>query len=505
MELCFLPGQKHKSAAAPAPAPYTPTPDPEDLPEVDIPPPTEGESYKDWSKVFTFTPTNVLCPTSPQELSQMLKDNENKKISVIASAHSCSGNYSSDTVISLKEMPYVLTDLSENKDHSYIRVSANTTFREILVRLAEFGRALPATGGVDEQQLGGLIGTDTTPATKERQIFSGVVSIEYATKDNAVNIAEGCDLNAFIANLGINGVITYINWNTIPDQGFRVIQRIRPVEDLILLLAQGHNFINDEDDDNTEEYTIWRFNWIPDSDYALLWAARQIDTTDPDYVPEGDYVERYRMPLEMHIYNFIAQLTSTDPFCNPILKAVFEIMKVLYENNTEDNTYYGPLRNMLPVDRFVNQKVYCSMAEWAFLPSDIFVVYQLYKNYFKANKWPNLPLEIEYVKCDDYYMSPWNSSKMETGGVPFLVKINMMWYSLGDRREPNFRQTVENHARGLWDILKENNITFKAHWGKINFTTPADVRRLYDWSEFKPFIQPQFLNAYYASRLPSLP
>ena len=207
----------------------------------------------------------------------------------------------------------------------------------------------------------------------------------------------------------------------------------------------------------------------------------------------------------MHIYNTIAKLTSKGvPFLNPALSYVFDIMEYIYLNNTADNTYYGPLRNMLPVDRFTNEEVYCSMAEWAFLPSQIGEVIELYKQYFNENQWPNLPIEIEYVKCDINYMSPWNSNKMEAGGVPHLVKINVMWYSLGIGRDPDFRQIVEDHAKGIWDKLQENNIKFKAHWGKINFTTPQEVEDLFDWDQFKPHIQTQFLNEYYTNRLPSL-
>jgi len=185
-------------------------------------------------------------------------------------------------------------------------------------------------------------------------------------------------------------------------------------------------------------------------------------------------------------------------------------MARLYKIQTEANTFYGPLRNMIPVDRFCNENVYCTMAEWAFHPKQIKQVVALYRKYFSENKWPNLPIEVEYVKADDYYMSPWNSANIIVDGqdTEFLVKINIMWYTTIEKKASNeatgrFRKQVEDHAKGIWDILKANNIPFKAHWGKVNFTTPKDVEKLYDYQAFQPRIQHQFLNSYIKSRLPA--
>ena len=103
------------------------------------------------------------------------------------------------------------------------------------------------------------------------------------------------------------------------------------------------------------------------------------------------------------------------------------------------------------------------------------------------------------------------------GPVEYLVKANMMWFfnkqyrDLQDhgklktksRKEQQIiRYQIEVHAEGLWNQLKEKGICFKAHWGKINFTTPEDVKQLYEWDKFKNFIQPQMMNEYYKKRLP---
>lgn len=488
-----------------------PAPLPE-VPEVDIPPPKAGSIYADWSRTVTFVPEKVLCPANADEIVKILQEqDEDKTMSIIASGHSCSRIYKNKTVITLDFMTgNTIEDISTSGEDvfSVVKVPAQMTLRKMLVELGKHGRSIPATGGTDEQQLGGVIATNTAPATKERTIYSGVVSIDYVTKEG-VKTVSGEGLNAFICNVGILGVIISVTIQTIPDEGFRAIQRIRKVDDLLQIIVNGNNYINNEEGDDTEEYQFWRFNWLQKSNDALLWAARTVDTVeDRNYRADGDYVKEYRQPLDMDIYQRLADISSGGkPFYNDVIKVTFDAMKILYQKNPNGNTFYGPLRNMIPVDRFANEDVFCVMAEWAFHPKEAFTIKKLYEEYFEEHEWPNLPVEVEYVKSDEYYMSPWNSKGILHEGkrTSFLIKFNTMWYALrSERMEPEFRSEIEEHAKGLWNKLKENGIAFKAHWGKVNFTTPDDVRNYYEWDKFKPFIQDQFVNNYMNERLPMM-
>ena len=464
-------------------------------------------------------------------------------ISVIGSAHSCSELWISSEIITLDSMPKVFKDVSESgrPPYSTVFVSANTSFRECMQLLADQGRTLPATGGVDEQQIGGLLATNTAPASKEFTIYSDLKEIEYVTKDDAHNKATGEDLKALITNLGLVGVVTYITIGTIPNYGMRAIQRILPVEDLAKLMVEGENFKSGEPEDGSgkdeKEYKFWRMDCIPQvkSDSrdkpgnALLWAARMIEgEDDPAYEhyeqnPDGDYVDQYKyMPASMLIFDAVQKQSqerySLDPYNNIYIESSYKLMEMLIAYTPKRYTFYGPLKNMLPVDRFMNKNLFCAMAEWAFLPKDLETVMKIYQEYFHFHEWPNLPIEVEYVKCDDNYMSPWNSNKMIGGPVEYLVKVNIMWFfsknfwdlqdgkmkTRSPKEQEIVRDQIEIHAKGLWNQLKEKDICFKAHWGKINFTTPEEVEQLYEWEKFKPYIQPEMMNEYYKERLPKL-
>jgi hypothetical protein len=136
------------------------------------------------------------------------------------------------------------------------------------------------------------------------------------------------------------------------------------------------------------------------------------------------------------------------------------------------------------------------MAEWGFNPSDLSRVLQLCRDYFKKQGWPNLPVEIELTKTDNYSMSAWNWD-----GLDYIVKFNFMYLTDVCKTDAD-KEQIYAHLKGIWGALVRAGIPFKAHWGKINFMTPAFVRERYHFDRFEPLINPMFLNDYLAERLP---
>jgi hypothetical protein len=152
----------------------------------------------------------------------------------------------------------------------------------------------------------------------------------------------------------------------------------------------------------------------------------------------------------------------------------------------------GPLRNMLPVDRY--SPLHVAMAEWSFNPADIQRLLDTCRKYFEKTGWPNLPIEIELTKTDNYFMSPWNWQ-----GLDYILKLNFMYLTdiLGSETE---RAAMMDHLKGLWEELIRAGIPFKAHWGKINFMDEQFVRDHFQFDQFKPFIRSIFLNRYLVER-----
>ena len=139
---------------------------------------------EDWGQLVSFTPDVVLEPTSVDELKRTLEEvhADGGRVRVPGSLHSCSGIVVSDAILDTSALPrsIVLDDGDET-----VVVSANTTLRELLARLAEHGRSATATGGVDHQTLAGLISTGTAPASSRHALWEALDWVEVVSVDPA--------------------------------------------------------------------------------------------------------------------------------------------------------------------------------------------------------------------------------------------------------------------------------------------------------------------------------
>jgi len=147
----------------------------------------------------------------------------------------------------------------------------------------------------------------------------------------------------------------------------------------------------------------------------------------------------------------------------------------------------------MPVDR--TAPLHVAMAEWSFDPKRLDEARAAVQSYFEKHKWPNLPIEIELVKADDYWMSSWNWGS----GYDYLAKMNFQY--LTDVCDAAGKQAISDHLEGLWNHLIASGIAFKGHWGKINFMDHAFVKQNYALDRFAPLVSPVLLNDYLSKRL----
>jgi hypothetical protein len=405
-----------------------------------------------------------------------------KKPRVLGGLHSCSEICVSDAIIDVSDLPQTI---EFNADYSKVTVSANWHFHDFLLALSAHGKSISATGGTDEQTLAGIISTNTAPATPQTTIYELLEWVEYLTvdEDHSAIVEKHLsktdpDFRAAIASLGAIGVLTRVQFTLIDELYFETVQKIIKLASVLTDLAQ-----------TSRTYDFWRIDWIPDTDTGLLWAANKIPTADP----HGDYpVDRSENILEF-IFKALDKLESAGALLDNPMRLLYSGLVFAYG----ETKVSGPLRNMLPVDR--RAPLWVAMAEWSFNPADLNHLIDCCKEYFHQHGWPNLPIEIELTKTDNYYMSPWNWP-----GLDYIVKFNFMY--LTDVTQTAAEKEVINvHLHGLWDYLMQAGIPFKAHWGKINFMDYKFVNEHYEFDQFKPFIRPMFLNRYLEERLLQAP
>jgi hypothetical protein len=444
---------------------------------------------RDWSDFVSFSPRLYFQPRSIDELKQFVAGAaqgfiKTDSIRVLGSLHSCSEICVSDTIIDVGGMP---KPLEFSADDSVVTASANWTLHEFFAELGKRGKSLAALGGTNAQTLAGIMSTNTAPATPKHAIYDLVNWVEYITVDPTTSevvekrvTRSDPEFAAVVGSLGAIGIITRIQFRTIDQPYFKVVMKIIPMAEAL-----------DDLDATSENYDFWRVNWVPDSDQALLWAAKQIPPDEAD--PEGDYDPDEAETVLRFLFMLWDRISqgSAGPLLDTPMKVVYRLLTTFYNLNQVDVT--GPLRNMLPVDR--RAPLHVAMAEWAFRPDDLGAVLALCERYFEEQGWPNIPTEIELSKTDNYLMSPWNWD-----GLDYIVKFNFMYLTDICRTEAE-KAMVNVHLRGLWDRLIQEGIPFKPHWGKINFLDPQFVADNFSLAEFSELIQPLFLNDYVASRI----
>lgn len=444
-------------------------------------------SFQDWARFVTFQPQLYFRPQDVAELESFLTGVQQGlfkpgHLRVLGGLHSCSDICVSEAIVDVSDLPRTI---EFNADHTLVTVSANWHLHDFLLALSEHGKSLSATGGTDHQTLAGLISTTTAPATPRYALYDLLEWVEYLTIDEASqSIVEkrvsktDPAFPAVIGSLGAIGILTKVQFRLIDELYFETIQKIVKLKEVLTDIAQ-----------TSQKYDFWRIDWIPDTDEGLLWAATKVPQADPN----GDYPADQAENILKSIFNLLDKIESAGPLLDNAMRLIYHGIAGTYG----ETKVSGPLRNMLPVDR--RAPLHVAMAEWSFNPADLNRLMASCTDYYQQKGWPNLPIEIELTKTDQYFMSPWNWP-----GLEYIVKFNFMYLTdISDTASE--REDILAHLHGLWDHLGQAGIPFKAHWGKINFMDYQFVCDHYRFDQFKPFIRSMFLNKYLTDRFNPAP
>ncbi len=441
-------------------------------------------NIKDWSQFVSFD-ANVRRPTSLDELKKALSDlsqggSTQSPIRVLGGLHSCSKIFESDAIIDMEDMP---NTIEFNHDSTMVTASTNWHLSDFLLELSKRDKSLSATGGTNAQTLSGLISTDTAPATPKYGMYELLEWVDYITlSEDGKSVVEkhvsknDPEFPAVVCSLGAIGILTKVQFRLIDQSYFETVQKIIPLKEVL------------EDVSSTsKKYDFWRINWLQNTEEGLLWEATEIPREQAD--PDGDYTPDQAERILKRAFMFLAKLGNGGPLLDSIWKKlIYWVVRKLYK----EVKVTGPLRNMLPVDRYT--PLHVAMAEWYFDPDDLNNVLECCRKYFKKNRWPNLPIEIELAKTDNYFMSPLNFE-----GLDYIVKFNFQYMT--DVCTESEKQKIYVHLEDLWNHLIEAGIQFRAHWGKVNFMDYNYVRDQCKLDQFQKFIRPEFLNSYLAKRL----
>lgn len=445
----------------------------------------------DWGRVVGFTPELYFRPKSLDDLKafltqQLLHPVTGKSLRFLGGLHSCSEIFESDVVVDTSGLPLEFEVTQLPGGGNLVVASAFMHAHDFLARAAGHNLSLTALGGTDAQTLAGLISTNTAGATIHTSVYETVAWVEYLTvaPDGQSIILQttastDADFQATICSLGLLGFLTRVGFNLVEQTYYVGTFQVRPLDEILGDVAK-----------TCADHEFWRIEWIPnDEKSGLFWNAQPFAGPRD---PNGDYpVDGSEKILEL-ILKIDEGLFKNGPFLNLPLQAAYGLIAANYGTTTAT----GPMRYIIPCDRLAPMRV--AMAEWSFNPADLTRLMATCRTYFAANKWPNLPIEIECTRTDSYMMSAWNWP-----GLPYIIKFNFQY--LTDFLTDEDKQAMIDHLHGLWNALEAAGIPFKAHWGKINFLNPVTVGKSYDLAAFVPHIRSLFLNDSLRQRLLDTP
>jgi FAD binding domain len=449
-----------------------------------------GAVLSDWARYVDCRPDYFFKPRSQTELTAILNfilqgGAGGRSLRILGGQHSCSDIFAAEVVIDPTALPLEFDCQPQADGSALVTASAFMHMHEFLARVGALGYSLTAAGGTDAQTLAGLISTDTAGATVHTSVYETLQWVEYLAPSpdgksfQTQHVAsDDPRFPGLVASLGAVGFLTRVGFK-LPAQlyftgKFEMVSLSSVVGDIAKTCAD-HDF--------------WRIEWLPsDDNRCLMWTATPY-TGAPPAPPNDDYPPDTTEALLAKLMDIDNTAFSNGALANEALILLYKAISWLDTGMSAT----GPMRNIIPCDR--KATLTCAMAEWSFNPADLAKVMDVCRSYFKANKWPNLPVEIECTQTSRYWMSPWNWP-----GLPYIVKLNFQYlteFLTGDQIE-----AIEPHLKGLWDALDAAGIPFKAHWGKINFLTPDRVARDYGAAQFMPTVSPMFMNDYLRRRLP---
>ena len=452
----------------------------------------EGALVTDWSKYVDCNPDYYLRPQSLAEMQSLLTMIAqgafgDKQLRFLGGQHSCSDIFSSEVIVDPTGLPLEFDVQPLPGGGGQVTASAFMHAHEFLKRAADSKLSLTALGGTDAQTMAGLISTNTAGATVHTTVYEGLQWVEYlapgsdGTTFQTQRISVGdASFNGIVASLGAVGFMTRVCFNLVPELyftgEFKMVDLDTIVNDLQAMC---------------DTYEFWRFEWLPQDDKRCLrWTAVPYTPPDPSNPPDtGDYPLDTTEALLRELMEGNQMIFKSGPFTDKALALAYKAIGWL----SQPMGATGPMRNIIPCDRKADLQV--TMAEWSFDPKDLPKVLDTCRSYFGANHWPNLPIEIECTKTDQFWMSPWNWP-----GLDYIVKLNFQY--LTDFLDDAGKAKIAPHLDGMWKAFEAAGIPFKAHWGKLNSLDPDYVSKNYDAASFMPLVAPMFLNPYLQARLP---
>ena len=416
-----------------------------------------------WARTTFCTPKDILTPTSEEEIITIVQIcNENHTpIKVVGARHSyndifCAGKEGIN--ISLKKYNKILH--IDHQNHT-VRMQAGIRIPSLIKQLRPNNLSLKNLGTNIFDTIGGACSTGYHGSGMAYGIFvSDVLEMKVVTPTGEIKTIKHDDeaFNLYAVGLGMLGIIVEVLLQCEPFYKLEVIEKKMSLEaiekEFQTLLRENDHF---------------KFIWIPHTTEFMVWLANRSEKEESS--PFKKWMS-YGF-TGVIINNFFHEaLLFAASFKRSLVPSINRLMsRLLLPKEGEEARSVYPSHWAFFLPHVLKQDV----VEYAFKIEETFVVFrELIAMVEKTGIYVDTPIEVRFVKKDNYYLSP-------TQGEDVCFIGTKIHFPL--RRQPEYFRYFSEVDRIL---LRHSG---RPHWGKQFRITTEDFKKNYKkWDDFWAYV-----------------
>jgi len=434
------------------------------------------KKLKNWARTALCTPKEILYPTSQEEIISLVKScNEtNTSIKVVGAKHSyndifCAGK---DGINISLEKFNAIVEVDEN--NYTVKMEAGIRIPRLIKLLKPHNLSLKNLGTNVFDSIAGACSTGYHGSGITHGIFaSDVLEFEVITPLGEKKIIKNSDeaFNVYAVGLGMLGVITHITLQCEPFYKLEVVEKKMDFEEIEAqfdtLLAENDHF---------------KFIWIPHTAEFMVWLGNRTQKQESSsfkkwmaYGWTGVFINNMFHELLLFGASFKRSLV-------PSINRFMSGLLLPKEGEVSTSVYPSHWAFFLP--HVLKQDV----VEYAFKIEETFDVFrELIAMVEETGIYVDTPIEVRFVKKDDYWLSP-------TQGEDVCFIGTKIHFPL--RRQPEYLRYFTEVDKIL---LKHSG---RPHWGKQFRITTEDFKKNYKkWDKFWEYVDKEdpkglFANAF---------
>jgi hypothetical protein len=371
----------------------------------------------------------------------------------------------------------------------------STLENSLFYQLDQHGWALPSTGGISEQTVGGFVSTGSAGGSTQFSFGDQIVKIRIVDGNgNILTLSETENRDKFYAagvSMGLLGIITSVTFKCVDKFHIIGTETTTKVEDTkmdLFGLDEGstkpslrHFF------ENTEHARIL---WWPQKgvEKMAVWQARKMKNEDYEVAKTGTRENFKSQPYEL----FQKILGSPDP-AQFLAKQYFEliadwidhvddpkleslvsnVVNIFLPDGDKTQEFWNTWWRGLPMDAELNDELLPTEFTELWIPIEKTeeVMKKLQAHYRTNGLSATGPyaLEIYAAKKSRFWMSPSYGQD--------CIRVDIFWFK-------NFKgNPAEVYYPQFWDLLKD--FDFRLHWGKYLLKDPEYLKKQYPkWDDF---------------------